>query len=73
LWTGTVGGVVSGLFAIPLHLRDIIPFTICQGESKCHEGQGLLNPPSLAWWAFVFVASSSGREPGMDGAAILAA
>ena len=64
---------MSGLFAIPLHLRDSIPFPICQGERECHEGQGLPNPPPLTWWAFVFVASSSGRVPGMDGAAILAA
>jgi hypothetical protein len=64
---------VSGIFAVPFHLLDSRPFTICQVGSKCHEGQGLLNPPSLTWWAFVFVASSSGRVPGMDGAAMLAA
>jgi len=64
---------VSGMLAVPLHLRDSRAFPICQPESKCHEGQGLLNPPPLTWWAFVFVASSSGRVPGMDGAAMLAA
>ena len=73
LWTGTVGGVVSGRLASPFNIRDPIALMILQGVKFRHDGQGLSKPPSFLCHAFALVSSSSGRLLDIEGTAMVAA
>jgi len=73
VWTGTVGGVVSGWFALPENLRISMPPMMVVTECIFHEGHGLLKPPDLLCHALDFVISSSGRVLAMEGTATVAA
>ena len=68
-----MGGVVSGLFAVPLNLLAIMAFIMVKGTSGVHDGQGLSNPPVLTCQALDLVSSSSGFGAVVVGAATVAA
>src|SRR5690242_14846229 len=71
--TGTVGGVVSGLFEFPVILLLIRAEMILHGVCVCQDGHGFSNRPFLACHAFALVRSSSGRAPAVAGMEMVAA
>lgn len=71
--TGTVGGVVSGTFPVPLNRLETNPFMMVNGACMFQLGHGLSKPPVLTCHALVFVSSSSGRAAAAVGIATLAA
>lgn len=68
-----VGGVVSGRFASPENLLEIMPFMMVHGTRGVQEGQGLSKPPDLTCQALDFVISSSGFETVVVDVAMVAA
>ena len=71
--TGTVGGVVSGLFDFPVILLLIRAEMILHGVCVLQDGHGFSNRPFLTCHAFALVSSSSGRAPAVAGIEMVAA